>query len=78
MIVPDDVYEQCMDMRKIWKKSVSAVFAAAVEDFLPQIVQEMLSKKEVDNSGSYFIQYQKNTAKEYIIIISSRKKTTPG
>jgi len=78
VIVPDDVYEQCMDMRKIWKRSVSAVFAAAVEDFLPQIVQGMLSKKEDDNSGSYSIRYQMNTANEYIIIINSHQKTTPG
>jgi hypothetical protein len=76
--VSDNIYEQCMDMRKIWKRSVSAVFASAVEDFLPEIIQEILMRREGDNSGSYYIRYEKNTRDEYVIVIESRQKTSSG
>ena len=45
-----DVYEKAVDLRKVFKKTVSLIIAIAIEKYLDEIVRELSNnKKSMDN-----------------------------
>ncbi len=58
VLIRHDIYEKCIDMRKLLKMSVSYILACAVERYLKEIIissNEIKDKKITDNYYSNYI-----------------------
>ena len=55
VILKHDVYERCLDLRKLRKMSVSLILACAIEEFLDEIIRSFTKNgKMPDNYGSFY------------------------
>lgn len=50
----DAQYERCLDLRKLFKRSVSCCFVEEVEDNLDSIVNRLLLESSADNNDSFY------------------------
>lgn len=58
VVISNDIYEKCLDMRKLLKMSVSYILACAVEKYLEEIIKssnEIKDKRITDNYYSNYI-----------------------
>lgn len=66
----DDVYERCLDMKKLYKLSVSRFIAEAIDKYLNQLIDELNQKICSDNySPNYIIIHSKLDYYNHITII---------
>lgn len=50
----NEIYEQCFDARKVFKKSISYIIAQAIDNYLDEIINE-IQNKGVTNNYKFFI-----------------------
>ena len=55
IVLKHDVYERCLDARKLRKMSVSLILACAIEELLDEIIRNFsVNGKLSDNYGSFY------------------------
>ncbi len=51
----EDIYEKALDLRKVWKMSVSYIIAISIERYLKEIIKNLISKKDADNCSHKYL-----------------------
>ncbi len=57
VVIKHDIYEKCLDMRKLLKMSVSYILACAVERYLKEIIKSSNEIKDKEITDNYYSNY---------------------
>ena len=77
LLLSPQMYERCLDLRKVYKFSVSFFFSMEVEESLDLIVKQLFSGDCSDNYlETYSIQLWEDESEKIYVVKTKKKKNT--